>query len=106
MSYSTLNETQRELYLYGENTGAVWSQMIEPAFRNYERKQAKGVYDSALAAKGLTYAADAAAKGYVREFGATGDKWHAMFSVADRRAVAEAWRDAFEAERACGNSWL
>jgi hypothetical protein len=98
------SEAARELYLYTRNCAAAWC-MAEAAFRNYERKRAKGQYDAALARKGLIYAVEQAARLYTLENGAPGDKWHALFLPADRRAAAHLIMTDTEAEWACGNSW-
>ena len=49
-----ISDAARELHLYASNDAATWQQ-VEAIARNYERKRAKGSYDSALAAKGLVY---------------------------------------------------
>ena len=67
--------------------------------RNYERKRAKGLFDRALALKGLVYCADAAAKDYKRVF----NHW---FAPAIRRECAEMLFQSIECEWACCNSWL
>lgn len=98
------SDAARELYLYATNCAPAWL-MAEAAFRNYERKRAKGTYDAALARQGLRYAIETAAKEYVREHSAPGDKWHAMFKPADRAAAAHMLMSDAEAEWAAGNSW-
>jgi hypothetical protein len=100
----TMNDAARELYMYASNCADAW-RMAEHAFRNYERKRAKGTYDATLARKGLSYAVETAAKEYVREFGTPGDKWRAMFTPADRAAVADAIMTDTETEWAAGNYW-
>lgn len=98
------SDAARELYLYTPNCASAWL-MAEQAFRNYERKRAKGAYDAALARQGLLHAVEQAAREYTREHGAPGDKWHAMFTPADRRAAAHLIMTDTEAEWASGNSW-
>ena len=58
-----MNDTARELYLFISNHAATWAQ-LEHVARNYERKRKRGVYDSALAAKGLSYCVESGAKAY------------------------------------------
>ena len=98
-----MNDTARELYLYTCNCFPAW-QAVEAAARNYERKRAKGVYDSALAAKGLAYAVELAAKAYIIEH-CSGERWHDIFPAGERRDVAAAIVVDLEAEWAAGNSW-
>ena len=99
------SDAARELYIYMTTSSAAAWGAAEAAFRNYERKRANGTYDAALARKGLRYAVEIAAKEYVRDHGAPGDKWHAMLTPADRRAVAHLIMTDTEAEWAAGNSW-
>lgn len=99
----TLDDTQRELYIWITTSCAPAMVQHDHLARLYERRRAKGTYDRALAAKGLLHAVETGAKDYCREFGG---RWHAMFVPADRLAVAQAMRDDLEAEWACGNSWL
>ena len=98
------SDAARELYLYAANCPPAWAQ-AEAAFRNYERKRAKGSYDAALARQGLRYAVETAAREYAREHGASDGKWHAMFTPADRRAVAHLIMADTEDEWAAGNYW-
>jgi hypothetical protein len=97
-------DAARELYLYAINHAATWQQ-IEAIARNYERKRAKSTYDSALAAKGLIYAAETAAKAYVRDHCDSATKWHDMFKPSDRVTVAALLRDDMESEWDAGNGW-
>ena len=99
-----ISDAAHELHLYANNDAATWRQ-VEAVARNYERKRAKGTYDSALAIKGMIYAAEAAAKGYVRDHCDSATKWHAMFTPVDRVAVAAMLVADLESEWACGNSW-
>ncbi len=97
-------DAARELHLYLANCEPAW-RMAEAAFRNYERKRAKGTYDAALARKGLSYAVEQAARLYTLENGTPGDKWHALFPPADRAIVADLTMTDAEAEWAAGNYW-
>jgi hypothetical protein len=97
-------DAARELYLYASNDAATWRQ-VEAIARNYERKRAKGTYDSALAVIGLIYAAENAAKAYVRDHCDSATKWNKMFTPDDRVTVAALLRDDMESEWSAGNSW-
>ena len=99
-----ITDAARELHIYAINHAATWQQ-VEAIARNYERKRAKGTYDSALAAKGLIYAAETAAKAYVRDHCDSATKWHDMFKPDDRATVAALLRDDLESEWNAGNSW-
>lgn len=98
------SDAARELYFYTANCAPAW-RMAEAAFRNYERKRAKGQYDAALARQGLRYAIETAAKEYARENGGPGDKWHVLFTPADRAAAAHLTMCDAEHEWAVGNYW-
>lgn len=93
-----------ELYHYMRNCAPAW-RMAEHAFRNYERKRAKGTYDAALARKGLSYAVETAARCYNTDHGTPDVKWHAMFPPSDRRAVAHLIMTDTENEWDVGNYW-
>jgi len=99
-----LTDAARELYFYTINCAPAW-QTAEAAFRNYERKRAKGQYDATLARKGLSYAVEQAARHYVADHCAADDKWHDMFKPADRAAVADMIMNDAEAEWSVGNGW-
>jgi len=99
------SDAARELYLYAPNCARAWG-MAEHAFRNYERKRAKGVYDAALARKGILPALEYAARLYALENGAPGDRWFTMFTPSDRAQAAQMTMEDTEAEWAAGNSWL
>ena len=93
-----------ELYHYMPNCAQAW-RMAEQAFRNYERKRAKGTYDAVLARKGLAYAVEQAARCYIADHCTPDTKWHAMFTPADRRAVAHLIMTDTENEWSVGNYW-
>ena len=99
-----MTDEARELHLYMTNCAPAW-RVAEAAFRNYERKRAKGAYDPALARKGLSYAVTTAAKEYVREHCGPADAWHAIFPPAVRAAVADAVMTNAENEWSVGNYW-
>ena len=96
-------DAARELYLYFTNSAPAIAQ-YEHLLRNYEKKRAKGVYNSALAVKGAIHAVNAAAQAYARDHADAAD-WHKLFSTSDRAAVALMLMDDAQAEWAAGNSW-
>ena len=98
------SDAARELFLFTNNDAAVWRQ-VEYVARNYERKRAKGMYDTALARKGMMYPVDLAAKAYTRAHCDAGTPWHAAFPPADRHAVAAMLVEYLEGELQAGNAW-
>ncbi len=92
----------RELQLFIENDGALYRQQNLPILRNLALKKARGVYDSAKAAKLFGYLVDAGAKKYAREFASPGE-WNRIFSVADRKEAARNFVRHFEVEHDLGN---
>lgn len=98
-----MTEDARELEIYIGNTHAAWAR-VEAIARNYERKRAKGTYNSTLAAKGFAYLVRDAAHMYSREF-STGRDGMALFPRAVRDEVCAALRDNLEAEWSAGNYW-
>ena len=106
MTDSNPSDAARELYIWLTTSCAAAMATAEHAFRNYERKRARGAYDPALARKGLAYALEQAARDYVREFCGPGERWHAIFPPADRAAVADMVMADTENEWAIGNTWL
>lgn len=104
MTTNTISDTARELHLFASNDAAVW-RAVEHLARNYERKRAKGAYNSDLARKGMAYPVEAAAKAYVRAHCDAATKWCDMFPPADRHAVAALLVDHLEGEWSVGNAW-
>ena len=88
----------RELELFTENEQSFYNQMYLPIIKNLTKKKNKGVYDSELAVKAFMHLVDEAAKKYVREFGATGERVRDVFNRATREQVAREFRDKFESE--------
>jgi hypothetical protein len=76
----------RDLVLYAQNDGRLYERLAQPLMLNLARKLAAGTFDRALAVKGMVPLADAAAKGYTKEFGA--GSGFGIFSAATRRAAA------------------
>ena len=94
-------DTVRELVLYADNDGQLYTQSTAPIQKNLSKKFTKGTYDHELAAKLWKYHADRAAKKYGKEHG--NDDGFAMFSPADRRAAAQEFADNWLAELEAGN---
>jgi len=91
-------DTVRELVLYIENDGDLYRQTTTPIMKNLAKKMLKGTYNHTLAVKGWTYLANAGAQKYIKEFGGSGNGSYGSFSPADRKAAAEEFAEAFEAE--------
>lgn len=80
------NETEvRELQLYLENDSEIYNKRLLPIYKNLEKKQVKGVYDSKKATKLYGYAVNDGAKKYTKEFGSSNN----IFSSADKKEVAK-----------------
>jgi hypothetical protein len=85
----------RELELFAINDGDLYRQRVQPIIKNLKKKIKSGKYDAKLALKAWQYAADDAAKKYVKEYGSPGDK---MFSVQDRKDVAKKLQEYYQEE--------
>lgn len=83
-----------ELDLYAENTSELYNQK-KSILANIKRRIASGKYNHALAPKLWLYWVDAAAKRYVKEFGAPGDKVDSMFNKNTRMALATQLADRY-----------
>ncbi len=103
-----------DLYLYITSDSDLYRQQHEPIIKNLTAKKARGVYNSALAAKLFGYLVENGAKKYYvenaegkRVVGAfvqsVGKGWSDMFPKKLRDTVAEELRDRFEAEHSLGN---
>lgn len=86
----------RELVLYAENDGRLYTQMVQPIMQNLARKLAAGRFDRDLAVKGMGHLADAAAKAYTKEMG--GGSGFGAFSAATRRRAAADLLDGYMEE--------
>ena len=98
------SDAARELFLFASNDAATW-RAVEHLARNYERKRAKGAYDTALACKGMLHPVESAAKAYARAHCDAGTPWHAVFPPADRHDAAAMLVEHLEDEWQAGNSW-
>ena len=83
-----------ELTLYLDNEEPLYRQKMY-IFRALAKKKDRGKYNPALAPKAFAALMTAAAKKYVREFGATGDRWNIIFSPIDRRQAASSYAEEF-----------
>jgi len=83
-----------ELTLYLDNEESLYRQKLV-IFRALAKKKDRGKYNSALAPKAFARLMIAAAKKYVREFGAPGDRWNIIFSPIDRRHAAAHYAQEF-----------
>jgi len=83
-----------ELTLYPDNEEPLYRQKMV-IFRALAKKKDRGKYNHALAPKAFASLMGVAAKKYVREPGAPGDRWNIIFSPIDRRQAAAHYADEF-----------
>lgn len=100
---TTMTAGARELSLFAENDANLHRQMEVPIQKNLATKKARGEYSHEKAVKAWMYWADEAAKRFCKEFGTKSDVWHKMFTVQDRKQVAEGAAKSFEVEYGLGN---
>jgi len=96
----------KELFLWIENDGDLYTRQYTPIIKNLVAKKARGIYDSTKAAKLFGYLAESGAKRYDEEVnGAPRFKGRipSYFPKKVRDAVAEELRDRFETEYELGN---
>ena len=75
----------------------MYRRQTEPIIKNLKRKIAKGTYDPAKALILWKYLADSGAKLYAEhEYGSSSQKWHEIFTVADRKSAAKQLADYYE----------
>lgn len=98
-----MTDDARELDLYIRNDAGFVAR-VEATARNYERKRAKGTYDSKRAAKGFQNLTLDAAHAYSRDF-STGRDGARMFPRSVRLEVCESLREHLESEWGAGNFW-
>lgn len=98
-----MTDDARELDLYIMNDAGFVSR-VEAIARNYERKRAKGTYDSKRAAKGFHRLTLDAAHAYSSDF-STGRDGARMFPKRVRLEVCESLREHLESEWSAGNFW-
>lgn len=84
----------RELHLFINNDYPLYKTKLL-VYRSLARKKDKDRYDPKLAPKAFMPLVTAAAKKYMREFGAPGDRWNAIFCPIARRHAALALVDEF-----------
>jgi hypothetical protein len=83
-----------ELTLYLDNEEPLYRQKIA-IFRALAKKKDRGKYNHTIAPKAFASLMGSAAKKYVREFGAPGDRWNVIFSPIDRRQAASHYAEEF-----------
>lgn len=84
-----------ELTLFIDNDYSLYKQKIA-IFNALARKKLRGTYDPKLAPKAFAILANQAGKKYIKEHGAPGDRWNAIFSPIDRRQAAVSFAREFE----------
>lgn len=84
------------------NTGEYYS-ALQRIRGNLATMKAKGTYDPRRAPRAFANVIELAAKEYTREFGSPNQKWHEVFTKADRDEVAKTLVAEFEAEYPLGN---
>jgi len=87
------SEAARELVLHADNDEQLYRSSHQPIIKNLARKKAKGIYDHEKAIKLWGYHADRAAQSYHKAHGSANQKWHHMFSKADRMKAAKQFAD-------------
>lgn len=93
---------QVELKLFIDSDGDLYRRIKGPIEKNLTKKFVKGTYNHKLAVKAWKYLADEGAKKYAKDF-SIGSDWNRMFSVADRKEVAQQLADDWLAELKAGN---
>ena len=78
----------RELALFTINDGDLYHRQTLPIIANLKRKIKRGIYDPSKALKLWGYLAESAAKDYVKQLCATGERWFDMFPPDTRREAA------------------
>jgi len=86
----------KELILYADNDGDLHKRQFVPILKNLKKKWDKGQFDEKKAVKAFLNFADEAAKKYVKEHGAPGDKVKDIFPKKVREAAAEEWAERFK----------
>lgn len=92
------DETARELYTHGSNTGHLYTNSATPIINNLARKKAAGKYDDNLASKAWEHHAKRSAHSYVKEYGTPYDDPNKIFNAATRRKAAEYFKDHYDEE--------
>lgn len=87
----------RELELFIENDGELYRKLRKPIEDNLKKHLKRGVFSKEKAMKSYMRLANAGAKYYAKAF-AQAEDWNRIFSVSDRKAVAERLLDFFVQE--------
>lgn len=85
MIYRETDES-RELYLYADNIGSLWTHSITPVIESLKKKVVKGIYDSEKAIEALYPVMTLASNLYYKDFGykfSVGDRWTAATDMKD-----------------------
>lgn len=108
MNYENLSTASAELCIYAEQNETCYRAYLLPAFKNLERKIKRGIFDLDKAILLFQkYTTVALAKQYTLEHGSMTDKWSDIFTVSDRKQLAEYWAEKVRDEiKICGNSYL
>lgn len=93
----TDTEEARELFFFAVSDGDLYRQRITPIIDNLKKKIKKGTYDKVLAVKLWRYAADDAAKAYLKEFMGTRAGF-GIFTVPIRNEVATLLQEQYDEE--------
>ena len=93
----------RELELFIENDGQLYSSMKQNIDKNMSKKHKNGSYEFEKAIKAYMHLVDSGAKKYAKEFGSTDDKWFEMFPKDVRELVAKSIAKGESAELELGN---
>jgi len=92
MGFDDRESIAAELVLLADNDCELYKRQVEPITKNLERKIAKGIFDSAKAAKLVKYLMDNVAKKNAKHYGGT-------FTPEDRRLASKIWVEQFLANR-------
>ena len=108
MNYENLSAAATDLCIYAEHNESCYRAYLLPAFKNLERKIKRGVFnlDKAILLF-QRYTTVSLAKQYKLEHGSMTDKWSELFTVSDRKQLAEYWAEQVRDEvNISGNSYL
>jgi hypothetical protein len=85
--YRTLNAEARELVIFAENTGEIYSWYCQIC-KNFNRKLEKNIFDMEAAQRAFSPWLVKAAKIYVYQCCTPGDKYFKIFSAETRKQAA------------------
>jgi hypothetical protein len=93
----------RELELFIDNDYKLYKRMVQPIQKSQLKKIRNGTFNPELSIKQFMYLADDGAKEYVKEHGASGEKWYITFPKPERTKVAINLSRQFKTEADLGN---